>query len=122
MPIGKDCFTVAGFVVRLLLCLTYFLPTTAFYFVEADSQQCTTLKCILVGYELDSGQSINFDKSGIFFSFNVSQDNRRLLSDILGASNPLNTRKYLGLPSLLGRNKKAIFRYIRDRQVAIVEE
>lgn len=29
--------------------------------------------------------------------------------------NPLNTRRYLGLPSLIERSKKAIFSHLKDR-------
>lgn len=38
-----------------------------------------------------------------------------LLSNILGVHCPLNTGKYLGLSSLVGRGKRQIFRYVKDR-------
>lgn len=37
------------------------------------------------------------------------------LSFILGVFNPINTRRYLGLPSLVEKNKKAIFALLKDR-------
>lgn len=74
-------------------------------FCRADRQQCTTLKNILQIYERASGQAINFEKSGVFFSSNVNGDLRLELSGILGVSRPLNTGRYLGLPSLIGRQK-----------------
>lgn len=63
------------------------------------------MKYILSTYEAASGQAINFSNSGIFFSRNVVDDLQHTLSGILGISNPLNTGKYLGLPSLNGRKK-----------------
>lgn len=84
-------------------------------FCRASQQECVTLKSILDNYEHISGQAINYSKSGIFFSLNVKEDLRSAISGILGVYNPLNTGRYLGLPSLVGRNKKHIFRYIKEK-------
>ncbi|KAJ8649331.1 hypothetical protein MRB53_002354 [Persea americana] len=59
--------------------------------------------------------AINFQKSGIYFSSNVLQEVRDLVSSILEVSHPLDTGRYLGLPSLIGRRKKAVFGFLRDR-------
>lgn len=72
------------------------------------------LKQILIGYERVSGQAINFEKSGIFYSNNVSDDRLQEVCDILGIHNPLNTGKYLGLPSMVGRKCRDIFNYIKE--------
>lgn len=66
-------------------------------------------------YKLVSGQAINYLKSGIFFSKNVSEGERDALRIILGVQNPLNTGHCLGLPSLMGRGKRHIFNYVNDR-------
>ncbi|XP_057790846.1 uncharacterized protein LOC131007953 [Salvia miltiorrhiza] len=60
-----------------------------------------------------SGQAINLQKSGVFFSSNV--DVRATISTSLGIFSPLNTGRYLGLPSLVRRKKKEIYQYLRDR-------
>ncbi|KAL8530082.1 hypothetical protein ACS0TY_007248 [Phlomoides rotata] len=49
------------------------------------------------------------------FSKNVSDDVRVELSSILGVTRPLNLGRYLGLPSLIGRDNKSIFCYVRDK-------
>lgn len=67
------------------------------------------MKNILAVYERAFGQSINFGKSGFMCSSNVATELQEAVSFILGVTNPLNTRRYLGLPSLVGRKKKAIF-------------
>jgi hypothetical protein len=58
---------------------------------------------------------INIQKSEIFFSKNVPHDLRAALSNILQVTECLGTEKYLGLPSMIGRSKKSIFNYIKDR-------
>lgn len=73
------------------------------------------MKYLLLTYEMASGQSINFMKSGIFFSHNVSSNLKGAISNILGASLSLNSGKYLGLLFFINRQKKSIFAYLKDR-------
>jgi hypothetical protein len=86
-----------------------------FLFCRADVRESTKLKEILKEYEEGSGQAINFQKSEIFFSSNTNEETRRSIKSIFHVSESLGTGKYLGLPSLIGRNKKAIFGYLRDQ-------
>lgn len=86
------------------------------FFCRATLEECTLLRNIFLKYETYSGQAINFQKSGIFFSKNVENHGRDTISNLLGVrSQSLNTGRYLGLPSLVSRNKRAIFQYIRER-------
>ncbi|XP_057779546.1 uncharacterized protein LOC130998129 [Salvia miltiorrhiza] len=85
------------------------------FFCRAEAQECEVLKRVLRDYEEASGQAINLQKSGIFFSSNVSEVLRADISSIMGVSLPLNTGRYLGLPSLVGRKKREIFSYLRER-------
>ncbi|GAU31360.1 hypothetical protein TSUD_19050 [Trifolium subterraneum] len=70
---------------------------------------------ILHTYETASGQEVNLVKSEVFISRNMSQAAKEDLSRILGVKLVLGTGIYLGLPSMVGRSKKAIFSYIKDR-------
>jgi hypothetical protein len=70
---------------------------------------------ILQTYEEASGQEINLTKSEVFFSRNLSMAAQEDLSRIMGVRHVLGTGTYLGLPSMIGRKKKAIFAYIKDR-------
>ncbi|RVW31876.1 Transposon TX1 uncharacterized 149 kDa protein [Vitis vinifera] len=87
----------------------------SFFFFRADVVESSTMHTIFAKYESDSGQAINFQKSGIFFSRNASSLDRDFISNILGVSTPLNTRRYLGLLSLIGKSKRAVFGFLRDR-------
>lgn len=83
-------------------------------FCRATSHECTELKSTLDLYERASGQAINFGKSEIFFSKNVSPERREEVKTILGVAANLNTGRYLGVPSFIGLGKVAIFQYVRD--------
>jgi hypothetical protein len=87
----------------------------SFLFFRANVDEALVMKNILSTYELASGQTINFQKSGIFCSRNVSQPVRDVVITTLGVQAVLGTGKYLGLPSMIGRSKKAIFNFIKER-------
>lgn len=87
----------------------------SFLFFKATQEETTRVKALLNAYENVSGQAVNFQKSGIFFSANVRLDKQVELSNILGVFNDLSTGRYLGLPSLIGRSKKTVFNFIKDR-------
>jgi hypothetical protein len=86
-----------------------------FLFFRASSNEAEAMKNILATYEAASGQAINFQKSEIFCSRNVLGGVRDSIANCLGVHAVLGTGKYLGLPSMIGRSKKAIFSFIKDR-------
>jgi len=73
------------------------------------------VKNILTTYETASGQTISLPKSEIFCSRNVSEPLRNTLASILGVQTVLGIGKYLGLPSMIGRNRNSTFSSIKDR-------
>ncbi|KAK6157019.1 hypothetical protein DH2020_011267 [Rehmannia glutinosa] len=66
-------------------------------------------------YERVSGQQINHEKSGIVFCRNVPHELANSISTILGINQVAGHNKYLGLPSISGRNKKELCSNIKDR-------
>lgn len=62
-----------------------------------------------------SGQAVNFSKSSIIFSENTSPHVRYHVTNLFGVQQVHDFGKYLGLPSFLGRDKSAVFRYIEQR-------
>lgn len=86
-----------------------------FLFFWADEREVGTMNSILEKYVVASGQLINMNKSEVFFSRNVPEATATHLTGILNVNHVLGTGKYLGLPSMIGRNKRAVFGYIKDR-------
>ncbi|GAU43908.1 hypothetical protein TSUD_88810 [Trifolium subterraneum] len=86
-----------------------------FLFCRANVVEVNELMRILHTYEQASGQEINLVKSEVFISRNMSHAAKEDLSHILDVRLVLGTGIYLGLPSMVGRSKKAIFSYIKDR-------
>jgi hypothetical protein len=86
-----------------------------FLFFRVCERQAQTMKTILQIYEEASGQAISLPKSEIFFSRNVSDTLKLSLTAIMGVQVVLGTGKYLGLPSVIGRNRTTVFSFIKDR-------
>ncbi|PNX80358.1 ribonuclease H, partial [Trifolium pratense] len=86
-----------------------------FLFCRATLDETNHLMKILNTYEEASGQEINLTKSEVFFSRNLSIAAQEDLSRIMGVRHVLGTGNYLGLPSMIGRKKKEVFAYLKDR-------
>ncbi|MCH84971.1 RNA-directed DNA polymerase (Reverse transcriptase), partial [Trifolium medium] len=86
-----------------------------FIFCRSNLSETRKLMDILKTYEDASVQEINLSKSEIFFSRNISRAAQEDLSNLMGVRHVLGTGTYLGLPSMVGRSKKATFAYIKDR-------
>ncbi|XP_028097038.1 uncharacterized protein LOC114296911 [Camellia sinensis] len=66
-------------------------------------------------YETASRQTINRDKSKVFFSPNTPVDRRSFILQSLGIALVAGGGKYLGLPSIIGRSKMEVFHFIQVR-------
>ncbi|XP_075654731.1 uncharacterized protein LOC142624885 [Castanea sativa] len=70
---------------------------------------------ILNVYEAASGQKLNPDKSSVFFSPNTHPAIKHKILNILGLMQDSRHKKYLGLPSLIGKSKAQFFAKIKER-------
>ena len=68
---------------------------------------------VLQAYEMSSGQQLNMAKTTVFFSKSTKEESV-LIKNTLGVAEIQSYEKYLGLPSLVGRNRKASFNYIKE--------
>lgn len=86
-----------------------------FLFFKATENQAHVMQSILATYEAASGQAISIPKSEIFYSRKVSVTLQHAITNIMGVQAVLGTGKYLGLPSMIGRNRTSVFAYVKDR-------
>ena len=82
-------------------------------FYRAREEECQSLLEVLTTYERSFGQQINHTKTTIFFSKSTNADTQTTIQNLLGVNVVWRYEKYLGLPSLIGRNKKESFTYIK---------
>lgn len=87
----------------------------SFLFFKATEGEARTIKTLLNKYGKESGQYINYQKSGIFFSANVRRDNQQVIQGILDVHNDMKNSTYLEIPSLIGRSKKSVFNLVKER-------
>ncbi|XP_031108426.1 uncharacterized protein LOC116012895 [Ipomoea triloba] len=84
-------------------------------FFKATIHEAEVIRNSLNIYESMSGQAVNYHKSSVCFSRNTSEVCREDVASVLGVTQAPNFGKYLGLPSFIGRNRRAVFSYIEDK-------
>jgi hypothetical protein len=85
----------------------------SFIFCKASVSEVNNLKHVLDTYEMASGQAINYQKSAIAYSRNTDPLCRAHINNLLGVVESMGHGKYLGLPSIIGRDKKFIFSLLK---------
>ncbi|KAJ0052274.1 hypothetical protein Pint_02051 [Pistacia integerrima] len=70
---------------------------------------------LLDTYEKSSGQRLNEEKTSIFFSKNTRGDVKQQIIQVAGVKSFHPYDRYLGLPTLIGRDKTRGFKHILDR-------
>ena len=84
-------------------------------FCRSNRNECQKVLDFLSSYESMSRQQINRGKTSIFFSKSTTTTMRIEIKEALGVPKILHYDQYLGLPSLVGKHKKASFDYIKER-------
>ena len=84
-------------------------------FCRARVEDVSKILEILGKYERALGQKLNANKTTIFFGGNVTDSEKLQVQSLLGVPKIKEYEKYLGLPLVVGRHKKASFNYIKDR-------
>lgn len=92
-----------------------FFADDSLLFGSATIPEARVVVDILQKYELASGQKINLAKSSIYFSKSVDESSREDLCGVFGVGSMVQSDKYLGMPYLVGRLKREVFDYLKDR-------
>ncbi|XP_048232195.1 uncharacterized protein LOC125370487 [Ricinus communis] len=92
-----------------------FFADDSIIFTRANVQEAEKIAWILHIYEEAPGQKINLDKSETTTSSNVSEDRKQDVIEKLGVKQVDKHGKYLGLPTIIGKSKKEVFKLVQDR-------
>lgn len=84
-----------------------------FFHAQLGDIQC--IQNILELYEKASRQQINKNKITLFFSISVSSATKETIKVLLGILEIKEYERYLDLPTVVGRNKKASLIFIKER-------
>ena len=78
-------------------------------------KECGKVLDMLNDYEDDFGKKINKSKTTLFFSKAMDGATKDQIKEAWGVPEIMQYEKYLGLPSFVGKGKKASFNYIKER-------
>ena len=84
-------------------------------FCRANKKECLKIQQLLHWYEGASGQLVNKNKTTLFFRRNTLEEVQQEIKVLLGVPAIKHYKKYLGLPSFVGKQKKACFNQIKER-------
>ncbi|OMO86337.1 reverse transcriptase [Corchorus capsularis] len=92
-----------------------FFVDDSILFLRASLRECDVVLDLLRQFSLASGQQVNVDKSAILFSSNTPVCLRESIMQHLGVQKILDRDRYLGIPIMIDKSKKAELQLIKDR-------
>ncbi|XP_075665535.1 uncharacterized protein LOC142635224 [Castanea sativa] len=92
-----------------------FFADNSLLFCQAKLTELEAVQRILAVYEQASGQQINRGKTTLFFRKVVAEETKEEIINLLGVPEVKEYEKYLGLPAVVGRKRKASLNYIKER-------
>ncbi|XP_058749860.1 uncharacterized protein LOC131622856 [Vicia villosa] len=92
-----------------------FFADDSLLFSRANEAEAIRVLSILQKYQRASGQLVNVEKSEVSFSGNMGNVAKEAITSFLGFKSVSSHIKYLGLPIVFGRSKKAVFSLVVDR-------
>ena len=95
-----------------------FFADDSLIFCKALLVECQKIQDLLECYERASGQKLNRNKTGLFFSKSTPSNILDQIKSLLGVQEIKQFERYLGLPSLVGKKKKASLLYIKEKVAA----
>ena len=95
--------------------LIYFLRMILFFFCRAELREVQIIQNLLKKYEFASGQKINTDKTTLFFGNSISLLSKNAIKNLFGVLEIKEYECYLGLPAMVGKNRRVSLNYIKER-------
>lgn len=92
-----------------------FFTDDSLIFCRAKMGDVQEIQSALVHYERAFGQKINGTKTNLFFGKSVLDSTKIEIKNFLGVPEIKEYDKYLGLSTMVGRNKKESFIHIKER-------
>ncbi|KAL8092543.1 hypothetical protein AgCh_034709 [Apium graveolens] len=92
-----------------------FFADDTYIYCQARDDSVSHVLNVLNTFELASGQRINVDKSSVFFSRNTANDVKQSICQRLRFREADDNTRYLGLPNIMGRNKNAVFGFLKEK-------
>ena len=92
-----------------------FFADDTLLFCHASRGDLEAILKLLQLYEQAFRQKLNRDKTTVFFSKATIEEQRMELVEFLGVNEVWEYEKYLGIPAVVGRNKKESLNYFRER-------
>lgn len=80
-------------------------------------EECDSLQHVFKVYEEASNQQLNRAKTSLFFSLNTRSDVKEEIKRRFGAQIICQHEKYLGLPSLVGKNRRNTLNGIKEKLI-----
>ncbi|XP_024171861.1 uncharacterized protein LOC112177844 [Rosa chinensis] len=90
------------------------VTTISMLYAQAPLEDCYQIQNVIETYGRASGQLVNFDKSSVVFSKNISSFMQEEVSSLMGVEVVASHERYLGLPTYVGRKKTSTFHYIKE--------
>ncbi|XP_057457734.1 uncharacterized protein LOC130748518 [Lotus japonicus] len=94
-----------------------FFADDSLLFMRANLVEANHTLASIKRYEEASGQRVNFDKTELSFSQNVQEQLCNQIRHRMEVKVVDSHDKYLGLPTIIGRSKKAVFLTVQERLV-----
>lgn len=92
-----------------------FFADDSFLFYRSNLEECSQLKLILSQYQEASRQTVNFNKSTVYFSRNTSIEVKQAICEELHIVEEEAQFLYSGISVGVGCKKKEVFSYLGDR-------
>uniref|UniRef100_A0A803PDL7 Reverse transcriptase domain-containing protein n=1 Tax=Cannabis sativa TaxID=3483 RepID=A0A803PDL7_CANSA len=87
----------------------------SYIYCKATNREADEVLRLLALFEKASGQQVNYAKSSVFFSTNTTPQGRDVICSRMGIQPASDNSKYLGLPSIMNRNKNVVLGYLKDK-------